>query len=220
MRAEPTLPAALPAALAAAALLLSLAALPAGAAFLPAAATTSSPFPPRPSSFATATATATATAASPPPTALGALPDPSHLPEALSSASLLLSTIDSDIASISDDQFGKVFAGGIAVMLGGVASALVVGFLLDAGDSYSAIVGDSYEDQVTRDDIMADEEFWSQLTPEQQVEARELLGKASAALNGDGGGGGGGGGRGEGKGAPAPAPAPRRKEDISMFDDY
>ena len=108
-------------------------------------------------------------------------------------------------------------------MLGGVASALVVGFLLDAGDSYSAIVGDSYEDQVTRDDIMADEEFWSQLTPEQQVEARELLGKASAALNGDGGGGGRGEeeeGGGEGKGAPAPAPAPRRQEDISMFDDY
>ena len=96
-------------------------------------------------------------------------------------------------------------------MLGGVASALVVGFLLDAGDSYSAIVGDSYEDQVTRDDIMADEEFWSQLTPEQQVEARELLGKASAALNGDGGGGGGEGAGGRGRARRPPLPPPGRR---------
>ena len=62
-------------------------------------------------------------------------------------------------------------------MLGGVVSALIVGLLLDSGDSYSSVIAESYEGRVTKEEIMADDEFWSKLTPEQQEEAKKLLGK-------------------------------------------
>jgi len=110
-------------------------------------------------------------------TALNLSVDPTQLPEALSGASLHLATVSADIDSIPTDEFGLVFAGGIAVMLGGVVSALVVGLLLDSGDSYSSVIAESYEGRVTKEEIMADEEFWSKLTPEQQEEAKKLLGK-------------------------------------------
>mmetsp|Transcript_15468 Transcript_15468/g.17676 ORF Transcript_15468/g.17676 Transcript_15468/m.17676 type:complete len:230 (-) Transcript_15468:119-808(-) len=102
----------------------------------------------------------------------------SFLDETLSSAttfgnsasSFLLSTIDGDIASISDDQFGLVFAGGITVMVGGVASALMVGFLLESNNSYANVVADSYVQG-------GDEEFWESLSPEDQVKTKELIDK-------------------------------------------
>ena len=111
-------------------------------------------------------------------TALNLSVDPTQqLSDALSGASLHLATVSADIDSIPTDEFGLVFAGGIAVMLGGVVSALVVGLLLDSGDSYSSVIAESYEGRVTKEEIMADEEFWSKLTPEQQEEAKKLLGK-------------------------------------------
>ena len=58
------------------------------------------------------------------------------------STSTLLSTIDADIANISNDQFGLVFAGGITVMVGGLVSVLLVGFLLENSNSYASIVAD------------------------------------------------------------------------------
>lgn len=89
---------------------------------------------------------------------------------AMASASTLVSTIDSDIANISDDRFGLVFAGGIAVMIGGVLSALVVGALLEGGNSYAQVVGESYAQS-------GDEEFWAKLTPEQKEQTEALIRK-------------------------------------------
>mmetsp|Transcript_6964 Transcript_6964/g.16617 ORF Transcript_6964/g.16617 Transcript_6964/m.16617 type:complete len:235 (+) Transcript_6964:50-754(+) len=170
-------------------------------------------------------------------TALNLSVDPTQLPDALSSASLHLATVSADIDSIPTDEFGLVFAGGIAVMLGGVVSALIVGLLLDSGDSYSSVIAESYEGRVTKEEIMADEEFWSKLTPEQQEEAKKLLGKVKESKER------GGTGLplvGEREEAPADAdaaatsaeteqeafvvPTPmaekKPKQAVSMFDDY
>eukprot|EP00550_Attheya_septentrionalis_P003648 CAMPEP_0198280758 /NCGR_PEP_ID=MMETSP1449-20131203/786_1 /TAXON_ID=420275 /ORGANISM="Attheya septentrionalis, Strain CCMP2084" /LENGTH=210 /DNA_ID=CAMNT_0043976229 /DNA_START=238 /DNA_END=870 /DNA_ORIENTATION=- len=89
---------------------------------------------------------------------------------AMTSASMLVSTIDSDIANISDDRFGLVFAGGIAVMVGGVLSALAVGALLEGGNNYAQVVGESYAQS-------GDEEFWAKLTPEQKEQTEALIRK-------------------------------------------
>lgn len=170
-------------------------------------------------------------------TALNLSVDPTQLPDALSSASLHLATVSADIDSIPTDEFGLVFAGGIAVMLGGVVSALIVGLLLDSGDSYSSVIAESYEGRVTKEEIMADDEFWSKLTPEQQEEAKKLLGKVKESKER------GGTGLplvGEREEAPADAdaaaasaeteqeafvvPTPmaekKPKQAVSMFDDY
>ena len=170
-------------------------------------------------------------------TALNLSVDPTQLPDALSGASLHLATVSADIDSIPTDEFGLVFAGGIAVMLGGVVSALVVGLLLDSGDSYSSVIAESYEGRVTKEEVMADEEFWSKLTPEQQEEAKKLLGKVKESKER------GGTGLplvGEREEAPADAdaaatsaeteqeafvvPTPmaekKPKQAVSMFDDY
>jgi len=170
-------------------------------------------------------------------TALNLSVDPTQLPDALSTASLHLATVSADIDSIPTDEFGLVFAGGIAVMMGGVVSALIVGLLLDSGDSYSSVIAESYEGRVTKEEIMADEEFWSKLTPEQQEEAKKLLGKVKESKER------GGTGLplvGEREEAPADAdaaatsaeteqeafvvPTPmaekKPKQAVSMFDDY
>mmetsp|Transcript_32562 Transcript_32562/g.71460 ORF Transcript_32562/g.71460 Transcript_32562/m.71460 type:complete len:217 (-) Transcript_32562:139-789(-) len=102
---------------------------------------------------------------------------PVDISDVLSGASIHVSTVSADIDSIPTNEFGTVFAGGIAVMFGGVLSALIVGALLDSGDNYASVIADSYEGRVTKDDIMADEAFWAKLTPEQQEEAKLLLGK-------------------------------------------
>jgi len=86
------------------------------------------------------------------------------------SASTFISTISADIDNIPDNEFGKIFAGGIVVMFGGVFSALIVGFLLESGNSYAGIVADSYAQG-------GDEEFWESLSPEDQKKTRELLKK-------------------------------------------
>ena len=90
------------------------------------------------------------------------------------STSTFLSTISADIDNIPQDEFGKVFAGGIVVMIGGVFSALMVGFLLESGNSYASVVADSYAQG-------GDEEFWDSLSPEDQVKARELIAKLKAS---------------------------------------
>lgn len=88
----------------------------------------------------------------------------------------LLSTISADIDNIPTDDFGTVFAGGIMVMLGGVLSALVVGLILDSGDNYSNVVADSYADRTKNRSLEEeDPEFWSQLSPEEQIQARQIL---------------------------------------------
>jgi hypothetical protein len=67
---------------------------------------------------------------------------------ALASASSFIATIDSDIASIPDDQFGKVFAGGIFIMFGSVLSTIFVGFLVESGGGgYADLVAETYAEQ-------------------------------------------------------------------------
>ena len=173
-------------------------------------------------------------------TALNLSVDPTQqLSDALSGASLHLATVSADIDSIPTDEFGLVFAGGIAVMLGGVVSALVVGLLLDSGDNYSSVIAESYEGRVTKEEIMADEEFWSKLTPEQQEEAKKLLGKVKESKERGGTGLPLVGEREEAPAAdadaaaatsaeteqeafvaPTPTAEKKQKQAVSMFDDY
>mmetsp|Transcript_122264 Transcript_122264/g.351205 ORF Transcript_122264/g.351205 Transcript_122264/m.351205 type:complete len:203 (-) Transcript_122264:75-683(-) len=103
--------------------------------------------------------------------------DPAALAEVLPTAShsFWISTIDSDIASIPNDQFGLVFAGGIMVMFGGVLSAVIVGFLLEKGDLYASIAAESYLQSAE------DEEFWKGLSQEEQGKAREMMDKIKGA---------------------------------------
>jgi hypothetical protein len=93
--------------------------------------------------------------------------------------SLVLATIDADIANIDDNKFGLVFAGGIAVMVGGVLSALIVGFILERGDLYAKVVADSYVQGAQ------DEEFWKGLSEEETKKTRELLAKVKASKGGN-----------------------------------
>ena len=69
-------------------------------------------------------------------------------------------------------------------MLGGVFSALVVGFILERGDLYANVVADSYA-QGTQD-----EEFWKGLSEEEKKKAEEMLqrirDKKHAAASGEG----------------------------------
>ena len=50
-------------------------------------------------------------------------------------ASSYIATVSADIENISTDNFAEVFTGGIAVILGGVASSLIVGTFLEFGDN-------------------------------------------------------------------------------------
>ena len=102
--------------------------------------------------------------------------------------SLLIATIDSDIASIPDNEFATVFAGGIVVMFGGLFSALFVGWLVDSRNLYATIVADSYAQASADGD---DEEFWKGLSEEEKIKTQELLKRLKASGNRSGGGGGG-----------------------------
>jgi len=92
---------------------------------------------------------------------------------ALTSASNLLSTIDSDIASIPDNEFRKVFAGGGLIMLGSVLSTVFVGYLIDSNNSYADLVAETYAGQ----DLEEEESFLDSLklmSPEQRKQSEEM----------------------------------------------
>ena len=72
------------------------------------------------------------------------LPEYDH---AITSASSLIATIDSDIASIPDDEFGKVFAGGGVIIFGSILSVIFVGFLVESGGGYADLVAETYAEQ-------------------------------------------------------------------------
>lgn len=79
-----------------------------------------------------------------PPTSLNLwLPDE----HTLASASSFIATIDSDIASIPDDEFRKVFAGGGLIMFGSILSTIFVGFLIESGGGYADLVAETYAEQ-------------------------------------------------------------------------
>jgi hypothetical protein len=97
----------------------------------------------------------------------------------LSQSSLLLSTVDADIAKLSDNEFAPIFAGGILVMFGGLLSALVVGTIVDQKNLYASIVADSYVQGAD------DEEFWKGLSEEEKKKTQELLNKIKRNNNGE-----------------------------------
>jgi hypothetical protein len=103
--------------------------------------------------------------------------DDTILSSTISSSQNILATVSADIDSISNDEFGKVFAGGIAVMVGGVFSAVMVGFLLESSNSYANVVADSYAQG-------GDEDFWEKLNPEETLKAKELIAKLKASKEG------------------------------------
>mmetsp|Transcript_29840 Transcript_29840/g.62367 ORF Transcript_29840/g.62367 Transcript_29840/m.62367 type:complete len:219 (-) Transcript_29840:962-1618(-) len=137
--------------------------------------------PPLPPTTAMVTTTTTTTGT----TSLQAMADPASFLDTISTAatstaassSWLLSTIDADIANISDNEFRPVFMGGIVVMFGGLLSALIVGLILEQKDSYASIVADSYVQGAN------DEEFWKGLSDEEQKKTRELLAKMKGNNN-------------------------------------
>ena len=63
-------------------------------------------------------------------------------------------------------------------MLGGVVSALVVGFLLERGDLYAGLAAESYVQDAD------DEEFWKGLSEEERKKTEEMLAKIKASKNG------------------------------------
>jgi hypothetical protein len=88
--------------------------------------------------------------------------------------SILVATIDSDIANIPENEFAPVFMGGMIVMFGGLLSALIVGYIVDSRNLYANIVADSYAKQ-TNADAKNEEAFWKSLSEDEKVKAREML---------------------------------------------
>ena len=89
--------------------------------------------------------------------------------------SVMIATIDADIAQISNDDFKTVFLGGIVVMCAGLLSAFIVGALLEArgGSSYEKLVLDTY----LNDDNMMEDFLKSLKTDEEREKAREMIAK-------------------------------------------
>mmetsp|Transcript_11522 Transcript_11522/g.20722 ORF Transcript_11522/g.20722 Transcript_11522/m.20722 type:complete len:194 (+) Transcript_11522:78-659(+) len=76
------------------------------------------------------------------------LPDAADHTLLTSAASSLIATIDSDIANIPDDEFGKVFAGGGIIIFGSILSTIFVGFLIESGGGgYADLVAETYAEQ-------------------------------------------------------------------------
>ena len=93
----------------------------------------------------------------------------------LHSASSFLATIDSDIASIPDDEFRKVFAGGGFIMLGSILSTIFVGFLVESGGGYADLVAETYAEQNMGEE---EESFLDSLglkSDDQKKEAMEMV---------------------------------------------
>lgn len=127
-------------------------------------------------------------------------------------SSMLVSTIDSDIASIPTDEFGKVFAGGVFLMFTGVFSALIVGLLLEYGNKYDQIAFDSYmQNEATKQD------FLTSLSPEDRVRAEALLAKMEISTDKPSSG------KDDGKQQLSKvdtSSTARKKEEMSLFSDY
>jgi len=89
---------------------------------------------------------------------------------------LWIATIDSDIANIQLEEFRKVFAGGISVMVGGLVSTIAVGAILEKNNLYTKLAAESYLD-MAKDDP----EFWKKMTAglegEEKIKAEELMEK-------------------------------------------
>lgn len=96
------------------------------------------------------------------------------LVDSIMASNVWLATIDADIANIPTNEFAPVFFGGIAVMFGGVLSALIVGYILDSKNLYASVVADSYAQGAD------DEEFWKGLSDEEKKKTQALIDKLNA----------------------------------------
>lgn len=93
----------------------------------------------------------------------------------IDSAMTTIATVSADIDNISTDNFAEVFTGGIAVMLGGVASSLIVGIFLEFGGAkYDDAVNDSYGSDGDQEFEIPDKSEW---TEEQRAEFEALAEK-------------------------------------------
>jgi len=97
--------------------------------------------------------------------------------------SMWIATIDSDIANIQLEEFRKVFAGGIAVMVGGLISTTLLGTIIEKKDLYANLAAESYME-------MADDPaFWKKMTdgmsPEEQEKTKVLMAKIKAQRAGE-----------------------------------
>lgn len=106
---------------------------------------------------------------------------PLEISDALNSLSI--ATIDADIANIQLEEFRLVFAGGLAVMFGGLISTTLLGTIIEKKDLYANLAAESYID-------MADDpNFWQQMTegmsPEEKEKAKELMAKIKAQRAGE-----------------------------------
>jgi len=90
-----------------------------------------------------------------------------------------IATIDSDIANIPENEFAPVFAGGIAVMFGGVISAFVVGTMVEKGDLYNSVIAESYGQGGENN-----QEFWKGISEEDRLKGMEILKELEAKKNG------------------------------------
>jgi hypothetical protein len=96
------------------------------------------------------------------------------LADSIMASNMWISTIDSDIANIPQNEFAPVFMGGIIVMFGGVISALIVGYILESKNLYANVVADSYAQGAD------DEEFWKGLSDEEKKKTQALIDKLNA----------------------------------------
>jgi hypothetical protein len=144
------------------------------------------------------------------PTSVQMLPlgteDSQHIISSFQSSSNILSTISADIDNIPTNEFATVFAGGIGVMIGSVIAVLIVGFILESGNSYANIVADSYAQG-------GDEAFWASLSEEDKEKAQEMVSKLRKSK--------------EGVGSDNNASMQKevttvtaKKEEVAMFSDY
>jgi len=96
-----------------------------------------------------------------------------------------IATIDSDIANIQLEEFRKVFAGGIAVMAGGLISTIAVGVILEKNDLYTSLAAESYLD-MAKDDP----DFWKKMTEglseEEKAKTAEIMQKIKQQKEGSG----------------------------------
>ena len=89
----------------------------------------------------------------------------------------ILATIDSDIASIPENEFTTVFLGGVLVMVGGLISTIFVGSVVNGRNLYANIVAESYAQK-------GDEEFWQNLSDEEKIKAQEMLARVKNSMDG------------------------------------
>ena len=84
--------------------------------------------------------------------------------------SLMVATIDADVANIPENEFRSVFMGGIVVMLGGLISSVLVGTIVNSRNLYANIVADSYLQKDGNNQV-----FWSSMSDEEKKRAQDLV---------------------------------------------